>query len=98
MASTAGPGNRPDGPDEQDGNDQRLAGKQMLLLLLGTVSLPDPFDCVREKLLLGVANTVASTTAEQVLVFVALLLERLGHPVIGFHPVVHTVSHRVGVE
>src|SRR4051794_3360292 len=69
-----------------------------LLPLLRLIPLPHPFDGVREKLSLSVANTVAGSAAEEVLIFVPLLLEDLGHPVVGFNPVVHAVAHHVGVE
>src|ERR1700679_2817983 len=72
--------------------------RRRLLPFLRRVTFPHPFNRVREELRLSVANTVAGTAAEEVLIFVTLLLEYLGHPVIGFHPVVHPVAHHVGVE
>src|SRR5579864_6783683 len=69
-----------------------------LLALLWRIPLPYPFDGVREKLRLGVADAVAGAATEQVLVLVALGLEHLGHAVVGLYPVVHAVAHDVRVE
>src|SRR5262249_3208221 len=79
-------------------NSARRPGKKgRLLPFLRRVTFPHPFNSVREELRLSVANTVAGTAAKYVLIFVTLLLEYLGHPVIGFHPVVHPVAHHIGV-
>src|SRR5262245_12285666 len=59
------------------------ATKQALLVFLRGIPLPDPFDGVRQELCLGIADAVAGAAAEQVLMLVALLLQHLGHPVVG---------------
>src|SRR5262249_21438414 len=52
----------------------RLDAISPLPIFLRAISLPDPFDGVREKLRLGVADAVAGIATEQILIFVALLL------------------------
>ena len=69
----------------------------MVVLFLGSIAVPDPFDGVRKELGFGVADAVAGVLAEEVLVGIAFGLEDFGHAVIGFDPVVHAVTHDVGV-
>src|SRR5205823_12977221 len=68
------------------------------LALLGRIPSPHPFNGMRQELRLGIANAVASVSAEKILVLVALGLQYLGHAVVGLDPVVHPVAHDVGVQ
>jgi len=47
-------------------------------------------------LCLGIANAVASVSAEKILVLIALGLQHLGHAVVGLDPVVAFRGHGLG--
>ena len=60
--------------------------------------MPHPFDGMGQELNLGVADPVTGILTEKILVLITLLLENSGHAVVGFHPVMHAVTHDVRVE
>ena len=60
--------------------------------------MPHPFDCMSEELNLGVADPVTGILTKKILVLITLGLENLGHPVVGFHPVMHAIAHDVWVK
>src|SRR3954454_6839053 len=68
------------------------------LCRVADISLPQPLQCLRQRLLFDSAITVPRVAREGELVVIALCCKGLGHRLVGHHPIVHVVSHDVRIE